>query len=789
MPIAPRAPRINPLALIVLTGAPGATAQPTVDLGRFFGFDTPRVLVADVGVGPVITADIDGDGRADVIAVNNRKSRIELHLQRPTPLSEDEVVKAQKVNEFPPSRYYDRKEISVAHQVTAVQAFDVNADGKLDLVYAGRPEEIVVLKQGENLAFEIAHRKREKGLSATRSSFAIADVTGDARPEVLAAVNGRINIYPLSSSGALGEPAMLGAGGANEAIVAFFIEDYDGDGRMDVLGVIPDDAAPLRLWRQEKAVGGQGKNGALGAELRFEMPGLREVEPVRFPGRQAASIGVIERASRRIVFYDLAEEQVDGTPASPGSEREVQAEVRSFSDGAASDGRSVAIADVDGDGDLDLLATSPGSNQLILFRQQPGVGLFTGETFSSFRKPKAVAIGAWDAGDAARVFTLSEEEKTVGVSSVDAATGRITFPDPVQLVTAGSTPVAMSHVTLADGPALAVVVKDKRDHTIEIHYPGDGAVKNYAVPLEGVKRPPQSILAADIDHDGGPELLLLTPGEPMVVVRPKAAGAEAKVLTDKTMPQFGLVQAAGPDNTAILDVDGDGRSELLIADRNFVRAVEFKDDTGWRVVDQVTASNPATTFNSLAVVRDGSDQAILAYDKTTGRIARMAREFGGWRVVDTMRVPGFSASSIYAGAFTGDSRPGLLAVGTDGFGVVRFAGERASLKAFAAFRSDAENRLEHELTAGDLNGDGFTDVVVLDAREQMAQILTFSATRKVFLATEFEVFQSRLFTRGEGREFEPSDAIIDDVTGDRADDLVLVVHNRVIVYPQMTGAR
>jgi hypothetical protein len=68
----------------------------------------------------------------------------------------------------------------------------------------------------------------------------------------------------------------------------------------------------------------------------------------------------------------------------------------------------------------------------------------------------------------------------------------------------------------------------------------------------------------------------------------------------------------------------------------------------------------------------------------------------------------------------------------------------------------------------------------------MCQVLTFSAVRKAYLATEFEVFQSRMFSGGDAREFEPRDAVIADLTGDGRPDLLLTVHDRLIVYPQAT---
>jgi len=54
--------------------------------------------------------------------------------------------------------------------------------------------------------------------------------------------------------------------------------------------------------------------------------------------------------------------------------------------------------------------------------------------------------------------------------------------------------------------------------------------------------------------------------------------------------------------------------------------------------------------------------------------------------------------------------------------------------------------------------------------------------------TRFKVFESRLFQGGEPREFEPSIALIADLTGDGADDVVLLCHDRVLLYPQTRKA-
>jgi hypothetical protein len=125
-----------------------------------------------------------------------------------------------------------------------------------------------------------------------------------------------------------------------------------------------------------------------------------------------------------------------------------------------------------------------------------------------------------------------------------------------------------------------------------------------------------------------------------------------------------------------------------------------------------------------------------------------------------------------------------MLVGDDGFAIAQLDGKRLAFSELATYRGDRVQQVDHEISAGDLNGDGFLDLVVLDAGEQSMGILSFSESGRLVPATRFKVFESRLFQGGEPREFEPSMAIVADVTGDGADDVVLLCHDRMLLYPQ-----
>lgn len=784
--------RIAAIVFLSQCAGPVCAQNATTDLARFFGWDEPRIIVGDKGVGPAVIADMNGDKRNDLVIANNAKSRLEVHVQRSSPRTEQEITREFKVNELPPSPYFDRVEVSVSHRVSGFRVWDVDGDGRLDIVYAGDGAELVILRQAESLKFDTLSKRRVKDLQAGQDGIEIADVSGDGQPEVLAVAGGRIGVFGLAKNSVTGEPVMLGGGGSGEQIVAFFVEDMNGDGLSDVMAAIPDDAAPVRMWLQE-IVGGSAsgeKNGQLGPELRFEMPPLRELEPVRFAGRAAASVAIIERPTRRIVLADLKKEVDGGSAKEQAGERDASFAAFAFS-GGANKTRSMTVVDLDADGLLDLLATDQSANTVVLYRQQSGIGLAGEQRFSALKDPKAIAAGQWDDDAPLEVFVLSEADKVVGISDYDASSGRLSFPQAITMATPGASPVAMAYAPLKSGPALAVIAKDKRDHTLELHRPGEGA-QPMSVKLEGVSRPPQSMLAGDFDHDGSTDLLLFTPGEPLVMAASLDGQAvEVRVLTDKSMPQFGLVQAAGPENTAQLDIDGDGFDELLLADQNFVRACEFKKDTGWRVVEQITMPEASASLTSLTVLPKGArgGPVIIASDKTNKRFVLMERSGEEWTTTDRLRFPAFDVSSLFAGAFHGDGQPGILAASDSAFALVSLSGSRYTLDEVSAFRNDDDDRLEHEIEVADLNSDGMLDMVCLDAKEQMCQVLAFSATRRIMLATEFEVFESRLFGRGDDREFEPSAALLADLTGDGKNDLTLQVHDRFIIYPQMASPK
>jgi len=757
-----------------------ALAPQSGDLAASYGFQPLEVQKIDPKAGPITSADLDGDGRKDLVAVNNHKSRIEIYYQRPDAKPGEEKAPAAGSNELPELWRFRRETISVPNEVQAVVPFDFDGDGRLDLIYAGQPGTIGFVRQSKPGVFEVARKLPVKGLLGSRDNLHVANVLGDAKPELVGNVAGKIMVWPLDRD-QLGTPVEFDVGSGSA--VASIIDDFDGNGTLDIAAVVPEDGSPVRVWLTSK----EGDRLVAGPQLRAEMPPVRECESVRLPGEKQALIGVIERPSKRVVFSRL-----ERAPISGAGDREASMQTWTFKD-PQNRMRGYAILDLDGDGRQDLLATNTAENAVMLYRQREGKGFDAAERFPALADLDSVAALPAADGRPAQVFLLSEKEGVLG--RCEAGKEGIGFPKPVPLP-AGATPVTMNLLAFDGTPTLAVVTKDGRNYALTlIPATGEAAMdmKNHrTVSLGSLSKSPESVLGVDVDHEGHTDLLVFTPDKPMIMVREvtdKDGKAELKTLESKDMGQFGLVQAANARNTAVFDVLGDGKAELLVADRNYVRALRYDPapaagtSPGWQVVKQINADASDAKLTCVAVMGD----KVVAGDRENGRLVVFGRDAkADWKQVEAIEVPGFKFNQIFAGSFGGDDKPSILAIGDDSFALLRLSGDRWKLAEVASWRSDEPRRVEHELVVGDLNGDGFVDVTALDAGEQMAEILSFSQAGKLRYGTAFKVFETKIFSGGDPKEFEPELGLVTDLTGDGKDDLVLLCHDRVLLYPQQT---
>jgi hypothetical protein len=746
-------------------------------LSRHFGFDPCEIFKLDPRIGPLRVADVNGDGRRDIIIANNYKSTIELLIQRESAPKQEATIPLE-VNELKDEWRFERKAVSVSWEIQAFEVADVNGDKLPELVFFGDPPELVVVPNAGDGKYEDPITYRVPDGLAMSGSIACGDLNGDGTTDIALLTQKDILIFEGGSSIDLSRPRRVAH--TAESPVLLSAPDLNGDGLDDLAILNRSDERPLEVRLQTSS-------HALGPMRSIKIPRLRSACWSNCLDRKQDDLFGVEDISGRLMRWTLQLKP----PVTPGQQADNMA--YPLPGGSREDRLPIDVGDVDGDGLADVVAANVDTAQLLLFRQAESVGLLPLASFGGQINMRELRLHDADADGKAEVYVLSIDEQSIAVSHFEEE--RLTFPKP--LPTQG-TPQAFDVGRLAgDGSptVLAYVAKNKDGEyeflTIDLSTP---EAPPATVALEKLDTAPDALRLADVNGDGRTDALIFVPYEPL---SPLLQGEDGKftLLESSGKSQSGLVKDATTTSTAFADVNADGRSELLLASKSFVRALRIGEDKAWEVVDQFNVPNPSAELTGVTTMplEQGDRPLIVAYDGQGKQLHLLRPAAAGTYITErSIEVGSFGLKRILGShgskalTLTGDPSETLLLADKQKFSLVVPDRSAARSDEAAVYETSIRDGYLYDLDVGDLNHDGRTDVAVAEVKDHFMEILTFGPGESLVRATKFRVFSKKQFrssNREQGSAGEPSIVRIADVTGDGSDDLILVCHDRVLLYP------
>jgi FG-GAP-like repeat len=777
-------PQIRPVVLIPLflglaiigrpesveAQAPAAKSK----LADYFGFQTLELYKLERRIGNLVVRDVDGDKIDDVIVADNARSRIDLLLSTQRPAGEAETRPFRKeANELDSDKRMRLTSISVNKEIVSLDVGDFNGDGKPDLVYYGTPAEVEILFNQGGGKFGNPKRIQSGEAVEGANTLAVGDLDQDGRDDLaLIALNELILIHQ-TAPGVLTEPERIPHTATTPRMVK--IQDLNGDGRPDL--VILDGGADhpihVRFATHDKK---------LGPEQRFAIESPRAITFGQIDGKPGVEVLTIENQSGRGKVYTLDESSTDesnkwgrliffGMPQ--GSER----------------GRALAVGDLDGDKKKDVLVTDPSNAQVWLYRQHGTSGLDTGQSFPGLLGGKAVILADLDKNGSDEAYVLSEQEKQIGRSRFED--GRMSFPTPLPIK---GEPVAMGLAPLDKSAAPAIVyaarTKPGADsfelRAIRRSDSGDFVEHRFGphetVPLTGLSGAPTAIRAFDVNNDGETDLIVFSAfGSPILLLgQPK----------DHSLAPFGgslgPLGGATPSGLSVMNLKGPA---LIVAQNTFARHIVLDAKGQWEIKDQYNAGRGAVQIQGAAaldITGEGNSDVVLL-DKTTKSLLFLTLKDGVYRPTGTLSIGSINFEGLHVADFDGDGRDDLLIAGTDRFAVLQTGGKGQRLKEIASYEPKRNEARLADLITGDLNADGVPDVVFTDIGEQSLDIASYVGDEDLLHAITFKLFERKSF-RGAGDLMEPRDMALGDVDGDGRTDLVLILHDRVVILRQDPGS-
>ncbi|MFW6062443.1 MAG: FG-GAP repeat domain-containing protein, partial [Planctomycetota bacterium] len=737
------------------------------------------------GISRPVVADINRDGLNDLTLINNRQARIEVLLQKPdyqpgqakVPPPDPEDINDIFARES--TWRYKRVTFDLDVAATSLVVADLNGDDWLDLAFDSN--------QGLYLAVQRPPEKDDEveGLRqpdwATAKSLDIddgadlpdalqaGDLNGDGRDDLALLTDSGVTVLLQQDDGTLAQPVEHPT---DIRPTGLALADLDGDGRLDLLLGASDRDYPIRYRRQTE-------DGRLGAEQRLAMTMPSSVDAVRLTEDGSAVLASVAALSGRVQLWTLAGE---------ASREEYPVLAHPLPATEDADDRDVVAADVDGDGLWEVIASDPSRGEFLLLQAEENNSLQPPQHFPGLTDMRTLAPVDVDDDGAAEIVALSVEEKIIGLSRF--TDGRLSYP---QTVETDGEPLAMG-IADVDGDNkqdLVYLAQDRDNNRFQLRtvlsLGTEQAKAGPSLELEGLRDKPRGLRLADVDHDGRVDVTVLPPYGATVLVTRDEEGRFVEV----TRPGIheGLVEVRQGEALTVAPLGEKGKPALLAAQNKFARALVFDPDAGWKVVDQYQAPEPRSNLTVAAACAMGGDApAIATYDSARGRLVLMHREEDGtYRTRRQVEVGSVRAKRIVCGPFGGEADQSLLIAGADKLVQIPLSPVTHALRQIAGFESEIDEAGFRSIVAGNVGGNDLPDLVLCDSKKHHVEILTFDEQAELISAYRFKVFEQPSSNgRSRGESGEPRSIVVGDVTGDGRDDLIAVVHDRLIVYPQDT---
>jgi large repetitive protein len=315
----------------VLLGTGTGTFDPKVD---YTGVSYPQ---------SVTSADVNGDGKADLVVANSNSNSVSVLLGAGTGTFGTRTVYA-----------------TGDHPISVISA-DINGDGKADLVTANYFDDTVSVLLGTGTG--TFGTKIDYAMTSGATSVTSADVNGDGKADLVVANNFNDTVSVLLGTGTgTFDPKVDYAAGRSPTSVTS--ADVNGDGKADLI-VANRDAVSVLL--------GTG-TGTFGAKTDYATGSSPySVTSADVNGDGKADLVVANNYSNKVSV-------LLGTGTGTFGARTDYA--------TGSDAFSVTIADVNGDGKADLVAANSGSNTVSVLRNTSSI------LATAFTEQTAVAASA-----------------------------------------------------------------------------------------------------------------------------------------------------------------------------------------------------------------------------------------------------------------------------------------------------------------------------------------------------------------------------------------------------------
>ncbi len=236
---------------------------------------------------------------------------------------------------------------------------------------------------------------------------------------------------------------------------------------------------------------------------------------------------------------------------------------------------------------------------------------------------------------------------------------------------------------------------------------------------------------------------------------------------------------------------------MLLAQKNFVRAVVLQSEMdratngkpvwSFHVKEQINGASRDSRIVGATPLRNGSNAiaSLFLLDAGQKELTLSERDKAGvWQVVRNLPLPVTDFTSLQSVGLGSTSNNSIAFIGVNAVGTMATSGDVWEFSELDSYETPIKDGHLTDVIAGDLRHTGRKDLVFLETAKNYLDLVSFAPPHKLVPLNRWQVFEERTFRSRRNDALEPREAAVADVTGDGKADLIVLVHDRILVYPQ-----
>ena len=744
-------------------------ATTTSAISAEFQFTGPTIMELDHKTHSMVSADLDNDGRKDLLVANNQEMKLECLYQR-TPKELEKEAKESIDQSYIQPIYSDlpfiRKQVLLGEFIYSLNTVDFDNDGMCDIVYTGKTNKLTVLFQTEKGKWNKSWNYDEAELLEYGKTISVADINKDGKEDIAVLSKGSIQIFFSNSS--RDRPAPVSYAVSVDDAQNLKLKDINNDGLLDLVYLSQFHPYAMRFRLQQK-------EGRFGAEIAVPVKtGSTDWAVYNKPGEpiQVATI------NKNLAEIDI--QTVDKNSSDQITEKFIQAHM--FHVPTAGKISSVyTTGDFNGDGLIDVVAADPNGASLYYYMKSKDGSFLPPKQYATYSGVSSIDSIRLKGVAKDSLLVCSGKEHIVGIARFE----KNVFGFPKNLELSGT--LLLSTAVDVDGDnndEVVVLEQTGRRYKMHVLNQSDSDL-DFDIPLGSIKREPTHFITKDFNNDGSKDIALIIPRDSMRVFLKDDANklSEFKDESGLLKGQFFDIL---PSQFNIFDYDGDGKKEWILTKPGFIRCYQLEGDK-LTISAQCNAREEGDVIRGPILMKasKGSKPSIYAYDqKSLAMQVFEKQEDGVFRYSHMSSVGRIDLQ--YAEVNQGDS-PSALVFGRHSFWYIPLNNQVYSNKVTSSLTTNVKKASFQKMALGDLNQDKQQDVVAIDGVDGFLEIFSYSKKLNKWQSMmNFKIFED---VTGAKRDlstsrFDPREITIADFNNDGKDDIALLCHDKVLVYTQ-----